>query len=227
MRIAFFGGSFDPPHCGHVAIALAAAERLSLDQVLVAPVGSQPLKGGLSTAGYADRLAMVRQACAGPARLAASALDAPRADGGHNYTYETLTRLKEQLLQEDAATKLFCLLGADSFQTLAHWHRAAELLLLCDFIVAARPGYELQTLPTLLPRGVFIAGERESTGVVDVHLQASEGGSASTLHLLLDLEEDVSATALRDALATGQTGVAGLMLPAGVAHYIREHQLYA
>ena len=65
MRIAFFGGTFDPPHCGHIAIARAAIRRLALDQVLVAPVGTQPLKGGSAHSSFEDRLAMVRLAVAG------------------------------------------------------------------------------------------------------------------------------------------------------------------
>ena len=153
MRIAFFGGSFDPPHCGHVAIAVAAADRLALDKVLVAPVGSQPLKGGQSIASYADRLAMVRLACSADARLVASDLDAPLPERQHNYTYETLAGLKEELARTQSGAKLFCLLGADSFHTLGKWHRAKELMLLCDFIVAARPGYDLHELQGRLPAG--------------------------------------------------------------------------
>lgn len=217
MRIAFFGGSFDPPHRGHVAIATAAADRLGLDEVLVAPTASQPLKRGRATAGYADRLALVRLACAADARLVPSELDAARADGRHNYTYDTLLALKGSL---DAHTKLFCLLGADSFHTLKHWHRAAELLLLCDFVVATRPGYDLDDLHSRLPEGVAIAGRVDGGDVVEVKL------GASTLYLLRDLEEDVSATVLREALADGDTAMSDAMLPPLVAEYIRDHGLY-
>lgn len=226
MRIAFFGGSFDPPHRGHVAIALAAADRLSLDRVLVAPVGSQPLKGGVSMAAYRDRLAMVRLACDADPRLAASDLDAPNPDGRHNYTYETLCGLKKRLAHTQPGTKLLCLLGADSFHTLAKWHRAMELLLLCDFIVAARPGFDLLDLQQRLPAGVEAMHRVERNGLIDVQLRGVDKDGASTLHLMLDLEEDVSATTLRSALAEGDLGLSGAMLPAGVAEYIRAHHLY-
>ena len=90
MRIAFFGGSFDPPHRGHVAIARAAIERLALDKVWMAPVGAQPLKpDGFSTS-FADRLAMVELAVAGEPGIVASAIDAPRSDGRPNYTFDVL-----------------------------------------------------------------------------------------------------------------------------------------
>jgi nicotinate-nucleotide adenylyltransferase len=84
MRIAFFGGTFDPPHLGHLAIARAAADRLRLDRVLFAPVGSQPLKQDSSVASFADRLAMVKLAITDDTRFAASEIDAPHADGQPN-----------------------------------------------------------------------------------------------------------------------------------------------
>jgi nicotinate-nucleotide adenylyltransferase len=147
MRIAFFGGTFDPPHCGHIAIARAAIERLALDRVLVAPVGTQPLKGGLAHSSYEDRMAMVRLAVASDPRLAASEVDAPLPGGQPNYTFDTLQRLRHQLQPSD---KLFCLLGADSFLTLNRWHQCGKLLFLCDFIVAGRPAGERSAI-FLLP----------------------------------------------------------------------------
>ncbi len=81
MRVALFGGSFDPPHHGHIAIATAAADVFDLEQVLFAPVGRQPLKTGRPPAPFADRLAMVELACRVDERFTASEMDAPRADG--------------------------------------------------------------------------------------------------------------------------------------------------
>ena len=154
MRIAFFGGTFDPPHRGHIAIARAAMTRLGLDQVLVAPVGTQPLKGAHSS--FEDRLAMVRLAVAAEPGLVASSVDAPLPGGQPNYTFATLQRLQRHLQPSD---ELFCLLGADSFLTLKRWHQCAELLLVCDFIVAGRPGFSLQQVNDALPEGVENAGE--------------------------------------------------------------------
>lgn len=221
MRIAFFGGSFDPPHRGHVAIARTAADRFALDQVLFAPVGSQPLKQGLSMASYADRLAMVRITALADPRFSASELDKPKSDGRHNYTYDTLAGLKAELHVRDADTQLFCLMGADSFHSLAHWHRAAELLLLCDFIVAARPGYVLEEVQDQLPAGISAARRGDSD-----ELKLTGASGTSTLHLMLDTEEDVSATALRQALAQGDAAASDTLLPPGVGAYIRERLLY-
>ena len=227
MRTAFFGGSFDPPHRGHVAIATAAADRLALDHVMVVPVGRQPLKDGMAMASYADRLAMVGLAFAADPRCRASNIDAPKSDGRYNYTYDTLSALKQELLQQDPDARLFFLLGADSFHTLSHWHRATELILLCDFAIATRPGYSLEEVSARLPENVHIGSRQNTPGCIELKLQSNTGdGSGSVLHILNDLEEDVSATALRSALASGDTAASDSMLAAGVAGYICQHHLY-
>ena len=141
MRVALFGGSFDPPHHGHVAIATAAADVFDLDSVLFAPVGRQPLKRRRS-APFADRLAMVELACQVDPRFSVSELDAPRPDGSPNYTVETLTALHEAM--PDA--RLFNLVGADSFLDLRRWREPERLLELAEWIVVSRPGFPLADL---------------------------------------------------------------------------------
>jgi nicotinate-nucleotide adenylyltransferase len=220
MRIAFFGGTFDPPHCGHIAIARAAIRRLALDQVLVAPVGTQPLKGGSAHSSFEDRLAMVKLAVAEEPGLMASGADAPLPNGQPNYTFDTLQRLRGQLQPTDV---LFCLLGADSFLTLKSWHRCAELLVFCDFIVAGRPGFSLQEVNSALPEGVENIGEHQEAGYTRFRLSGASGQS-SELFLLPDLDQDISATEIRAALAEGSTPQT--VLPAAVADYIRVHGLY-
>jgi nicotinate-nucleotide adenylyltransferase len=220
MRIAFFGGTFDPPHCGHISIARAAIRRLALDQVLVAPVGTQPLKGGTAHSSFEDRVAMVRLAVAGEPGLVASVVDAPLPDGQPNYTFDTLRRLRSQLQPTDM---LFCLLGADSFLTLKSWHRCAELLVFCNFIVAGRPGFSLKEVNAALPMGVENTGERREAGYTRFTLSGPSGQS-SELFLLPDLDQDISATEIRAALAEGSTPQT--VLPSAVADYIRVHGLY-
>src|ERR1700722_18781834 len=101
-RIAFFGGSFDPPHCGHLAVARAAQSALALDTVLFAPVGAQPLKPQGSTASFEDRVAMTRLAIAGEAGFAVSPIEAPKPSAFPNYTLETLLRLRAELPPDGA-----------------------------------------------------------------------------------------------------------------------------
>ncbi len=95
-RIAFFGGSFDPPHLGHIGVARAAQVALHLDTVLFAPVGVQPLKPLGSTASFEDRVAMTELAIKGLPQFAISFADAPDAGGTPNYTFDTLLRLRQQ-----------------------------------------------------------------------------------------------------------------------------------
>lgn len=220
MRIAFFGGTFDPPHCGHIAIACAAIQRLGLDQVLVAPVGTQPLKGDSARSGFADRLAMVKLAVAAEPRLLASDADGPLPDGQPNYTYDALQRLRSRLQPADS---LFCLLGADSFLTLRQWHRSAELLLLCDFIVAGRPGFSLEQINAALPDGVKNTAAHRQPAFTCYTLHGPAGETAH-LFLLPDLDQDISATEIRSALAEGAEQQT--VLAPAVAEYIRLHGLY-
>jgi nicotinate-nucleotide adenylyltransferase len=220
MRIAFFGGTFDPPHRGHIAIARAAITRLALDQVLVAPVATQPLKGGSGHSSFEDRLAMVRLAVAGEPELVASDVDAPLPGGQPNYTFDTLQRLRNHLQPTD---ELFFLLGADSFLTLRRWHQCAKLLLFCNFIVAGRPGFSLEQINAALPKGVQNTGEARAAGFTRFTLAGPSGRSAE-LFLLPDLDQDVSATEIRAALAEGSE-LQTVLAPA-VAEYIRSHALY-
>ena len=198
MRVALFGGSFDPPHHGHIAIATAAANVFDLDQVLLAPVGRQPLKPDGRPAPFADRLAMVELACLSDTRFAASDLDAPRPDGSPNYTVEALTTLRETMLD----ARLFNLCGADSFLNLRHWREPERLLELAEWIVVSRPGFPLADLSAL-------------------NLTPHQKGR---VHLLQTVHEDVAATNLRERLEAGDTCTD--VLAPDVSAYIETHRLY-
>jgi nicotinate-nucleotide adenylyltransferase len=212
QRIALFGGTFDPPHRGHMAIARAAADALQLDQVLFAPTGRQPLKLKSDPTSFADRLAMVAAACADANSDAASTpsnrsvrftptdLDAPRPNDLPNYTVDTLAALRAL----HPLDTLFSLAGADSFLTLYHWREPQRLLDLAEWIVVTRPGYPL-TDESLAP----------------LHLTPDQ---RVRVHVLTGIAEDVSATALRDRLRHGDPCVD--LLSPSVARYIAEHHLY-
>ncbi len=201
MRLALFGGSFDPPHRGHVAIALAAADTFALDQVLFAPAGRQPLKRDGHSATWEQRIQMVRLACADadPARFSASTLDAPRADGLPNYTVDTLAVLHA----ERPADALFSIAGADSFRSIGKWREAVRLFDLAQWLVVSRPGVPLE-----LPDGL--------------ELTAAQRGR---VHLLDSVHDEVAATDLRQRLAAGDS--CHDLLSPSVAEFIREHRLYS
>jgi nicotinate-nucleotide adenylyltransferase len=220
MRIGFFGGSFDPPHQGHLSLARLAADRLGLERVLFAPVGVQPLKRDRPQAGFADRVAMTEQAIAGEPRFEISLIDAPRRDGRPNYTLDTLRRLRDQL---PAADPILCLMGADSFLNIGHWHRAAELLLSCDFAVASRPGFDLGRITGALPPAISVAAcdQPPSAGLA---LCLRSRSKESRLYLLPDLAEEASASEIRALLARGADP--RKVLPPAVAAWVLEHGLY-
>lgn len=233
MRIGFYGGSFDPPHRGHLALALAAADQFALDRVLLAPVGVQPLKEHQPATDFLHRYAMTALAAQADPRLQPSLLDAPQP-GRPNFTVETLERLRaslqtERAMQQDAGTEdvLFTLLGADSFLDLRRWRQPERLLALCDWIVATRPGYELghvlATAMASLPAGIHATEEHDPAHGAYLRLQHADGTSTH-LWSLPCLQEDVSATALRGAIHAGAWETS--LLPAPVAEYIRKTGLY-
>jgi len=199
MRIGFFGGSFDPPHRGHLTVAQAAAKAFGLGRVLFAPTALQPLKPDGSTASYADRLEMVQRLCEGTAGLEASALDAPTPDGQPNFTVDTLTQLRAEIATDD---EMFVIVGADAFLDLRRWRSPDRLLTMAEWIVVTRPGFSLERLDEL-------------------QLSATQ---RRRVHLLEGIAEEVSATAIREALRE-HYDCSGL-LPEAVLHYIISHHLY-
>src|SRR5579863_2394020 len=231
-RIAFFGGSFDPPHLGHLAIARAARDAFHLDAVLFAPVGAQPLKPEGSSANFDDRLAMTRLAINNETHFAVSLADAPklRDAGGSqpNYTLDTLAHLRSQL---DPNAELYCLMGADAFFGLRQWHRAAEIPYAASLIVASRPGLpsageklagdildELQAaLPAALALEPSSAGDRNLSGprnsgiAVRAFSIVNPAGERAPFYLLPGLDVEISATAIREAIR--HTGIRGTTVP--------------
>jgi nicotinate-nucleotide adenylyltransferase len=235
-RVAFFGGSFDPPHLGHLAVARAAQKALSLDTVLFAPVGAQPLKPQGSTAAFVHRVAMTRLAIASELGFAISLADAPKVSGAPNYTVETLLSLRAELPPEGV---LFCLMGVDAFAGLKSWHRAAEIPFAAQLIVASRPGQRLQDWKTALPEGLSIeAVQAPAETGLDVEICAfvlsNMAGDRTPFYLLPGLEIEISASEIRDQMRNREQARAGAgggipgreLLPSAVLDYIRAHSLY-
>lgn len=213
-----YGGSFDPVHCGHVAVARAAVEAFGLGWVEMAPTGRQPLKEEAEAA-YYQRLAMVELACQGDERLRVCGLDGPQyaSEDGANYTVDLLRRIEaargsggggevvqatENRAVSGEKARVFVIVGADSFLSLRKWRDPERLLRMAEWIVVSRPGFGLGDLSGLA-------------------LTAKELGR---VHLLETVHEEVSATEIRRRLKAGES-CEGL-LPAGVEAYIREKGLY-
>lgn len=224
-RVAFFGGSFDPPHLGHLAIARAAQQALQLDTVLFAPVGAQPLKPSGSSASFTHRVEMTRLAIAGEPAFAVSLADAPHPAGQPNYTLETLRRLHAEL---PSAGQLFSLMGADSFALLHKWWHAPEVPFAASLIVASRPGQPLQEIERLVPASLSVERAADCASAlphIPVHCYTvrSPADQTASLYILPGLDIPISATDIRTQLRT--TGSSPHLLPS-VAAYIGQHGLY-
>jgi len=242
-RVAFFGGSFDPPHLGHLAVARAARAVLALDTVLFAPVGAQPLKPHGLTASFEDRLAMTRLAIAAEPGFAISLADAPKPSAAPNFTLDTLLALRTEFSPDGA---LFCLMGADAFFGLRRWRRSAEIPFVAPLIVASRPGWQLDGLKAALPQGLTMEPAPGSDQIgpelpgpaVEVRsfLLRNPAGDAAPFYLLPGLQVEISASQIRDEIrericdqvraASGSPITSRQLLPKAVFDYIRSRGLY-
>jgi nicotinate-nucleotide adenylyltransferase len=141
MRLAIFGGTFDPVHDAHLAVARAAVERFSLDRALFVPAGHPPHKGGMTHASYEARVRMVELACAGEPRFEASRLEEGAARG---YSIDTIERVQARIAPSD---ELFFIIGADAFAEIRTWYRWADVARAVVFLVVSRPGHVYEAPP--------------------------------------------------------------------------------
>lgn len=197
-RIGVFGGTFDPVHCGHLALARAALGAFALDRILFVPGHVTPFKQDARTASDADRLAMLRLAVADEPRFDISTIELDR--GGVSYTVDTL----EALHAAHPDWALWLLLGADSLRTLGTWRRAADIVRIATVGALRRPGVALP--PTI--DGFSPEVSRRLLANV------AEGDCP-----------DISSTQVRQHLAAGES-LKGLVPPA-VADYLVRCAPYA
>jgi nicotinate-nucleotide adenylyltransferase len=141
MRLAIFGGTFDPIHNAHLVIARLAADHFRLDRVLFMPAAHPPHKGGLTHAPYEDRVRMAELACAGDPRFEVSRLEEATE---RSYSIDTIEKLRTRLHRSD---ELFFIIGADAFAEIRTWHRWRDVAVAVQFLVVSRPGHEYEVPP--------------------------------------------------------------------------------
>ena len=136
-RVAFYGGSFDPLHCGHLTIARKLTEVFELDEFVFIPAFHAPHKKEKNPTSAFHRYAMLALATSGEPKIGISKieLDVPKKP----YTFETLQQLKNEL--ED--TRIFFVMGADSWQDITTWREWETVLTIVNIIVVTRPDYEI------------------------------------------------------------------------------------
>jgi nicotinate-nucleotide adenylyltransferase len=196
MKIALFGGTFDPIHRGHLAVAHAAAEAYKLDRIHFVLAETPPHKQAKPITPYKHRLAMLELALEGEERFSASRIEERRTKSRPeaNYSIDTVRRFKQAMVKRD---KLFFIIGMDSFLQIDKWKEPEALLAECEFIVVSRPGHAKGGAnPTF-------------TGKV---------------HLLETVAVNISSTQIREAIAQGSP--LEDWVPATVAQYIKRHRLY-
>jgi nicotinate-nucleotide adenylyltransferase len=196
-RLCLFGGTFNPVHQGHLAMAEVALEQFALDQVIWVPAGHPPHKPLLGGVTSEERLEMVRLTIAGNSKFSLSLVDINRS--GSSYAIDTLSLVKAG--NPDA--RWFWLIGQDSLVDLPTWFRANELIASCEWIIAPRSGQQNE---------------------LSRQLSVFEIQFGQQFWLLKDFSMNISSTAIREALKNGQSTETWLL--SSVSEFIFKNKLY-
>jgi nicotinate-nucleotide adenylyltransferase len=199
--VILFGGSFDPIHVGHVAVAAASCKKLCADEVVFVPAKRSPHKLDNPTTSADHRLKMVSIAIEDTPCFTVSDCEINRPQP--SYTFDTLKHFRQLLGSE---TQICFLIGADTIDDLPKWHRIEELMTLCRFCTMYRGGRELPNFDQF--RGVFS----------DDRIAQLQEDIIETPLL------DISSTDIRTKLAAGQS--VDDMLSPNVINYIKQNRLY-
>lgn len=197
-RIGVLGGTFDPPHVGHLWLGSLAADAMRLDRVLFMPAAQPPHKRDRTISGSSDRLLMTRLAIGGDPLFELTAVEMERP--GPSYTIDSVEQLQAAYGDE---TQLFLVMAADSLQQIDSWREPDRLLSLVEWIVGPRPGVALP--------------ERAA-------LEQRFGDAASRIHVLDGPSLDVSASEIRDRVAARR--VIRYLVPRPVEELIADRGLY-
>lgn len=198
QRIGILGGTFDPPHIGHLWLASLAADALALDRVLLMPAARPPHKGGQPISNAADRILMTRLAIADNPLLEISLVEMERS--GPSYTVDSLRELQDHY---GGSARLFLVMAADSLAQIDTWREPDRILQLAEWAVGPRPGSALPDRAALRDRF---------------------GKAADRIHLLEGPALQVSGTEIRRRVAAGR--VIRYLVPAAVEELIRARGLY-
>ena len=210
-RLGFYGGSFDPPHLGHLAIARAVTEQFSLDEFVFIPAFHAPHKVRLKPTPPIDRYAMLCLATNEDPQITVSRIE---IEAPHRpYSVETLTRLNEELADDD----LFFVIGADSWMDITTWREWERVLTLANIIVVTRPGVEI---------GFDQVTDEIRSRIVDIRGSLTVPDHRDRKIYFTDIVQiDVSATDIRRKVREGD-GSWQDNVPAEVAKYVEKYQIY-
>lgn len=212
-NLAFFGGTFDPVHCGHLYNARKITELFDLDLFYFLPAFHAPHKSdSIPTSAY-HRFAMLCLATANEPKIAVSTLEIEH--GKSRYSFDTLHELKERFPTD----RVFFVMGADSWKDIRTWHRWEEVLLLTDHIIVSRPGYEIDAAHVtdrVRARIVDLRGRRQATSI----------GPDTGIFMTDAVQFDISATEIRRDVQQDEVLDRPDDVPPEVAKYIEKYELY-
>lgn len=216
MRLGIFGGTFDPPHLGHLLAASDAFEHLSLDRLVFVPAAVQPLKAGRATASGAHRLAMVGLTVGADPRFGLDPVEIDRE--GLSYTVDTL---REFARQYPSAGRYF-LVGADVLSSFAKWRDPRDILELATLAILTRRAESEAVAPWPPERAECRGAPNGHTMGADA--EALQADLARRATLVPTRRIDISSTEIRDRVRVGKS-IHGFVTDA-VAAYIGSHGLY-
>lgn len=200
-KVALFGGTFDPVHLGHTAVAAAAKELIGAEKIVFVPAKRSPLKSFFPKAGDENRLSMIAAAISGNAGFDLSDYELKRT--GPSYTLETVRYFQNDL---GGDTVIYWLAGADNVEDLVHWYGVPELIDECNLAVMYRAGFEPPDFSRFEPVWGRQRVEKLQRNIIKTPLI------------------DISSTEIRRRLSSGHD-VSSMVCPE-VLQYIREHGLY-
>jgi nicotinate-nucleotide adenylyltransferase len=180
MKLGILGGTFDPPHLGHLAIAKAAMESLELDAVLFVPNNRNPHKEEKAVVSARKRLRLVESMIADDDGFMASDIEITR--GGPSYMYDTLNELQGA----QPGMEFWLIMGADALAGFMNWHYSDRILKMARLAVAVRPGVDLERLTELQAEPVqrkidFIEMEPMSISATQIRQNIAEGVDCSSM----------------------------------------------
>jgi nicotinate-nucleotide adenylyltransferase len=213
MKWGLFGGTFDPIHMGHLRCAVEVREIFDLDRIIFIPAARQPLKTGKDITPFHHREQMVKLAIEANPAFAASDMENQR--GGTSYSIDTVQYL---LANSPKNLELYFILGQDAFQDIHRWKEWEQLLLLCNFIVMTRPGYEVRKLSDILPE--YAASQFQH----DTEAAMFTGTTGKSIYFKRLTFLEISSTDIRNRIRNGQSIL--YLVPDSVRHYISENALY-
>ena len=212
-RIAFYGGTFDPVHCGHITVAKRLVSLFHLDEFVFLPAFHAPHKADKKPTSAYHRFAMLALATEGEPRISISTLELDRAE--KRYTVDTLP----EIIDRNPDTDVFFVMGADSWTDILTWREWETVLLMTNHIVVTRPGYEI---------GFDHVSDAVRSRIVDLRNSNEKplNTVGPSIFITDAVSHDVSATEIRDDIREDDKLDRESDVPQEVAKYIEKYELY-